>query len=87
MKHILASFIVILCLSSCAGGFNILGHQVEVVNNRNADGTFKPANDAVNAAGEHPDSWAMLYHYPSGNLGVSAYSGQLGGAFPKLTRQ
>ncbi len=74
MKHILTSFIVILCLSSCAGGFNILGHKVEVVNNRNA-------------AGEHPDSWAMLYHYPSGNLGVSAYSGQLVGAFPKLTRQ
>ena len=72
-------------MSSCAGGFNILGHQVELVQNRNADGTYKPVNQVTNASGESPDAGAMLYHYTSGGLGVSAWQGgTLQGMRPNL---
>ncbi len=79
-----ALIILTLCLSSCQG-FNILGHKVEIVNNRAPDGTFLPANQVINSAGEVPDSWANVYHYPSGNLGVSGYSGLLNGRYPSLS--
>ena len=90
MKTLIAFTLLILsCLfmSSCAGGLNILGTQVELVNNRNPDGTFRPANQVPNAAGEIPDSFASLYHYPSGNLGVSGYAGALQGRFPSLSKK
>jgi hypothetical protein len=84
MKHIITSIIIALCLSSC-NGINVLGHKVELVNNRAPDGTYLPDNQVVNSDGEHPDSSAKLYHYPSGNLGVSVYyGGVLTGARPAI---
>ncbi len=86
MKHIITSIIIALCLSSCHG-INVLGHQVELVNNRAPDGTFLPTNQVVNSAGESPDSSATLYHYPSGGLGVSAwYGGLLTGRHPQVKK-
>jgi hypothetical protein len=78
--------IALLQLASCAG-INVFGRKVEIVSNRNADGTFKPVSQVTNSAGESPDSSATLYHYPSGGIGVSAwYNGPLAGMEPKLTR-
>ena len=75
--------LVVLLLTSC----NIAGRKIEIVNNRNADGTFKPVSQVTNSAGESPDSSATLYHYSSGTIGVSAwYSGKLAGTKPNLKR-
>jgi hypothetical protein len=80
--------LALLCLVSCEGtGFNVFGKRVEIVSNRNADGTFKPINEVTNSAGESPDTTATLYHYPSGDLGVTGwYGGPLKGKAPKLNR-
>lgn len=84
IPRILTLIAVIICMTSCQG-INIFGHKVEVVSNRNPDGTFKPISQVTNSAGESPDSSATLYHYPSGNMGVSAwYSGTMAGKKPQL---
>ena len=86
MKLTLLLALVPLLFASCAGsGFDIFGVNVELVNNRNPNGTFKAVNEVTNTAGETPDSSATVYHYPSGSLGVSAYAGGLlNGKTPKL---
>lgn len=80
-----------ILLSSC-DSLPVLGTKVEIVQNRNPDGTFRAVSEVRNAAGESPDGSATLYHYPSGDLGVTAwYSGSAGGALngvaPKLLRK
>ena len=89
MKLIAFTLLILSCLfmSACNGIPNPFGGTIEIVNNRAPNGTFLPANQVPNAAGEIPDSFASLYHYPSGNLGVSAYAGALNGRFPALSKK
>ena len=82
MKHIL--ILATLMLASCAGSIDIFGHKVEVVQNRNPDGTFRLP---LNAAGETADANATVYHFPSGSYGVSLWNGGgLSGTSPKLSQ-
>ncbi len=68
-----ALFITIasLSLASCQFLQNV-EKKVEVVNDRNADGTYKATADVVNAAGEHAVAKGSLYVFPSGSFAVSA---------------
>ena len=88
MRHCILLLLVLPLLSSCSGtGINLFGKNVEIVNNRNPDGTFKAVGEIRNSAGESPDSYATVYHFPSGDLGVSVWaSGPMQGMKPQLKR-
>lgn len=73
LPRIIISLIITIFFSSC----QIAGRKVEVVNPRKADGTYKPTKEVLNAAGESPDAYGTIYHYPSGDIGVSAWYGGL----------
>ena len=77
--------LAILTLPSCAQIQGLLGDKVEIVNNRNTDGTFKPVREVTNSAGESPDASATVYHYPSGKLGVSGWYGGNALGAPQLS--
>jgi hypothetical protein len=80
MKPTLA-LIAILFLSSC----NILGKKVELVDDRNADGTYKATKDVLlPSTGESPIASGRIYYYSSGNVGVSGSLRNMNGQLRQL---
>jgi hypothetical protein len=81
--------VIVLPFASCVnGGVDIFGTKIEVVNSRNQDGTIKAYKTILNSSGEAPNAHALILHYPSGNLGVSAWFGNeaMANQAPKLKR-
>ena len=70
--HQILALIAILLLPSC-NGLTIFGKSVALVNDRNADGTFKPTKDVLHpVTGETPIGSGRIYVYPHGDVAVSA---------------
>lgn len=64
----LGAFLALFCLASCTYG----GKTVSFVNDRNADGTWKPTKDVLDpVTGQSPIATGRVYAYKSGNFGVS----------------
>jgi hypothetical protein len=75
------TLIAVICLSSC----NILGTKVALVDDRNADGTYKATKDVLlPSTGESPIASGRIYYYSSGNVGVSGSLRNMNGQLRQL---
>lgn len=81
-----AALAALFVLPSCAQMGDLFGGTVEIVQNRNADGTFKPDNEVQNSAGEFADGAFTAYHFPGNKYGVTAWRSRVLTGAPKLSK-